>query len=166
MTITSANTSTNQVSRTYSKLFKYGMIGDNELIFDYGCGKYLEKIQQWAYDHNCGVVGYDPYNQTEEHNRQALDTMHACTHMVCNNVLNVLTDGMLHPTIANIVVHANRAAIKHVIFCIYEGNKSGIGSMSKVDCYQRNTRTKDYINELLPYFTTVTYRYGLLICTL
>ena len=36
---------------------------------------------------------------------------------------------------------------KPYFFKIYEGNKSGIGKQTKKDCWQRNQKTKDYLQQ-------------------
>ena len=50
---------------------------------------------------------------------------------------------------------------------VYDGDKSGIGRMTKKDCWQENRKYKDYIPECMKAgFTSVTPKYGMLICEL
>lgn len=37
---------------------------------------------------------------------------------------------------------------KHFFISVYEGNGSGIGKISKKDCYQRNEKTSKYCERL------------------
>ncbi len=164
-TTTSANTSTNQVPRTYNILLKQGIIGNGEKLFDYGCGKYLHTIQEHAAANGYSVVGYDPYNQTEQDNDRAVSVLHTCNAIVCNNVLNVIDNNtVLHDICKGLAIlsHINNIT---VYICVYTGNGTGKGAYTKPDCYQRNSKTPVYKPILEKYFPKVTIKHGIIACS-
>lgn len=140
-TITSKNTALNQVASTF-KAFNF----DNCLILDYGCGKGLSKEFCEKTYNNCKVFLYDPY-----HNFDELDSfLRQCKEskknvIACNNVLNVLQNDALRQVVSDIAVYSNYYCTD-IIFKIYEGDRSGIGRISKKDCYQRNEKTESYVS--------------------
>jgi hypothetical protein len=81
--------------------------------------------------------------------------------IVCNNLLNVIKEDQI---LAEIVQHIATFDVQ-AIFSVYEGNKSGIGSATKKDCYQRNETKKSYIPLLKRFFDTVYTKKGLIIAT-
>lgn len=56
-----------------------------------------------------------------------------------------------------------------IIFKIYEGDKSGIGKITKNDCYQRNEKTENYVQMITEQFNNFNFlvqKKGLfIICT-
>lgn len=149
--ITSKNTALSQVASTF-KAFNF----DNCLVLDYGCGKGLSKEYCEKTYNNCKVFLYDPYHGFDEVN----DFLESCKKsknniITCNNVLNVLQDDVLKTEIVSIAVFANYA-YTDVIFKIYEGDKSGIGRVSKKDCYQRNEKTENYMSLIIEMFNNNT----------
>ena len=74
--------------------------------------------------------------------------------IICSNVLNVISDNEIIYYILNrirdfIVYH------KQAIFVtVYEGNKSGIGKITKKDCYQRNEPLSNYLKYFNDVFCT------------
>lgn len=143
---TSAATSINKnrLPAIYNKItFESG-----ENVLDYGCGKYTEHIK--AFMENKGVCwfGYDPFNQTASYNFNELLGVNRVTldRVILSNVLNVIDD---IETILRVVrVAKNFCPRKGVFITVYEGNKSGVGSVTKFDCYQRNARKEWYIDLL------------------
>jgi hypothetical protein len=162
MKITSKNTSLNQIPAGYKKSKKYHHL-DNSVVFDYGCGKYVEKVQAWAKDNiNSVVVGYDPYNRTTSDNLKALIDAQDCNVIVCNNVLNVLTDDKIDFVIRDIAALAIRNNIKKVYVTVYQGNRSGKGKISKKDCWQRNEKIVDHVERLKRVFDNVSASNGII----
>ena len=86
----------------------------------------------------CGrLFGYDPYNLGNEIPKsQTFDVV------TISNVLNVIQEDEV---IENIIHEAMKIA-NTAIVSIYEGDKSGIGRMTKRDCYQRNQSRDWYYN--------------------
>lgn len=135
-TYSSANTSINSTKLPvlYSKIDFFHF----DSVLDYGCGKFnngkdfCESIGiQW--------FGYDPYNRTEEENREACTSLFDA--ILCSNVLNVIDSEEVIQSIVDAIVGTEVA----FFVTVYEGNGSGVGSPTKADCYQRNEKTKDYL---------------------
>lgn len=157
----SKNTSIKQVAAYYKKAIKHEILGNAEQVFDYGCGGYLQLLNDYAGAHNYCVIGYDPYNQTTEHNIQAMLMVKGCNMVVCNNVLNVLTDKDMHRAIQELK-GLSVIAQSPVYITVYEGNGTGQGRETKQDCYQRNEKKEAYIQVLKQYFSTVSCKYGII----
>ena len=141
---TSKNTSIN--SKKMPKI--YGLIADligDKTVIDYGCGKYFDN-----YGLPENYYGYDPYNRPDE---DALTKQYDVA--LCSNVLNVI----MEPEVREQVMNKLKELAKTIYITVYEGNKSGVGKMSKDDCYQLNRKIGDYIPELVSVFGAgnVTY---------
>lgn len=114
---------------------------------------------------NFAVIGYDPYHLTQADNVQAMLMLRGCTTIVCNNVLNVLTDQALHACIQELKGMAVIAQ-SDVYITVYEGDRTGKGRNTKKDCYQRNATNKAYVEVLQSYFPDVTCKYGIIKCSI
>ena len=142
--VTSANTSLNQIPSVW-KSIDYENV---ERILDYGCGKY-DKFKEFIESKGIEYFGYDKYNRSDEENYNAL---HSCPDLiVCANVLNVIDNTYEIFEILEFISTYN----KPVVFSIYEGDKSGVGRVTKKDCYQRNQKTKDYVMMIELFFSKV-----------
>lgn len=155
--ITSKNTSINKNKLPAStKLICWDLYrGQN--VLDFGGGKFDNLKEYLKINYSISLFIYDKYNRSSEENRVAL----TCNPVViiCNNVLNVMEDSTL-----NEVVPFIRNLRKPVIFSIYEGDKSGIGKITKKDCYQRNEKIEEYIEPLKTYFLKVSKIGKLIYC--
>ena len=121
-------------------------------VLDFGGGKYSEAQ---AYLRNAGFSCevYDPYNRSFEDNVEALKQRYDV--MMCNNVLNVLTDDVIDNVIADMAAICTICGITSIIVTVYERNKTGIGVMTGNSTYQRNEKTSDYIAPLSKIFLNV-----------
>lgn len=165
---TSANTSINKnrLPAIYGKLIPFltdaGIHGAN--IFDYGCGRYTDHIKK-AMENNGHVWhGYDKFNQSPEHNAEALDFANSnlMTVTVCSNVLNVIdSDDVVREVMADCLRIAGGGV---VMFTIYDGDRSGIGRQTGFDSYQRNQKLREYI-QYLPEGTTYKIKMGALVAS-
>ena len=110
---------------------------EEPIVVDYGCGRQEHKLE------GCRVVGYDPYWQSPEQNKEALELIKnkKADLIICSNVLCVIKEDEIVKTIVEAI---EQSGIGY-LFKIYEGNKTGVGAKSKSDCWQRNERTKDYL---------------------
>lgn len=137
---TSANTSINKtklpaVYNNYN--FEYG-----SRVLDYGCGKYTDHIKEKMNKLGCEWHGYDKYNQSDLVNNETETYMKMGFDVgICANVLNVIDN---IDTIKEIIKDV-KDCCNIAVFSIYEGNKSGVGSETKKDCYQRNETIDDYV---------------------
>ena len=107
------------------------------VILDYGAGKHTNHIRKFLLKKYIDYLAYDPYNGSDEDWDKVKPDL-----IICSNVLNVIDDDEAMKAVHDYVASQNCP----YLITVYEGNKSGIGAISKKDCYQRNSKTKDYIN--------------------
>ena len=138
---TSAGTSMN--SRNLPSAFRrFQPVGT---VLDWGCGKFYDKTRDFVLLHGATLYyPYDPYNIPGIENIRTLNYGFVVDTAYCCNVLNVIdSDDIVIDTIKSV---CSRLALNgKAYFQIYEGNKSGVGSVTKNDCYQRNAKTEDYL---------------------
>lgn len=147
---TSKDTSMNVVNKIYKELNMLGL-KEGATILDWGCGKY-ETMQRIAEEKGYNWYGYDPFNRTYFGNFKALSEyqMKYPDLIICSNVLNVIKeDEILIDMMKSISQFMSDTT--QAVFTIYEGNKSGIGEQTTRG-YQRNQRTKDYVDMLWEFF--------------
>lgn len=159
----SKTTSINKIAKIYKIATKYGYIVKNDYILDYGCGKYLQHAQNYAIDNGFLVIGYDPYNQHEHVNTMNMEhtTMQHVTGIVCNNVLNVLTDSDMEPVLEHLQDLSTDYALT-IMFSVYEGDRTGNGRATGKDQYQRNDKLAEYVRIISLYFTHVSVKHGII----
>ena len=80
-----------------------------------------------------------PNKQQEEQIQKTF----GCCRFVYNQTL-AYRDEIIQMIINEIIKLSNT---KPYFFKIYEGNKSGVGKQTKKDCWQRNQKTKDYLQQ-------------------
>ena len=150
---TSKNTSVNttRVPAVYNKV-QWDKLPAGVKVLDWGCGKDTTLTSQMLEQHGLVHVGYDPNWKTEVENVAATSLLGIADAFVCSNVLNVIDDDNIVKDICQ-----KAARHKHFFIYVYEGDRSGIGKRSKEDCYQRNAKTKSYIQ----YFTDAAIHDGL-----
>lgn len=142
---TSKNTSINtkRLPTIYSKLNLERL--RDKTIFDYGSGKIetvriiREKLEAYDIDY----IPYDIYNLSPADNCYALERRKEADIYICSNVLNVIKEDEIVQRIIDEIIQLSNT--KPYFFKIYEGNKSGVGKQTKKDCWQRNQKTKDYL---------------------
>lgn len=152
--LTSAATSINQVNPGVKTVLPH-LVGST--VLDMGGGKYdANKI--YAAGLGVKLYVYDKFNRSKAENSKAL----ACNPdaIICNNVLNVIDDGQ---AMRNLIAFCASYRVP-CYFTVYEGNKSGISSISKKGCWQRNWKTENYISIFKKYFKQVECKRKLIIC--
>ncbi len=138
----SAKTSLNQISRIHTNT----KFEPNTVVLDYGGGKF-DKAVEFMKSQNVLNLVYDPYNRSNEHNREVLDYIkenNGADYVVCANVLNVIKEeSIIRNVLEDLDKYCKNGGIIRI--CVYEGNKQndGKGNDSK-NTYQRNSKTKDY----------------------
>ena len=146
---TSADTSINTTKLPFLFSHLESLIGKaekpNHYILDIGCGKETAHIYEKVKSLGWGYIGYDPYNQTEDEQNIARLGMALFPISIAtlSNVINVIDDDQA-------IIEAIRMGISHAIshtalVTIYEGDRTGVGRVTKRDCYQRNMKRKDYL---------------------
>lgn len=149
--------STSVNSKTAPTAFRKCCIEPDEIILDYGCGKYPEKANDVVFEKGAFYVGYDPYNLHEEKNVAALLYVaeHPADRVFCCNVLNVLDD----ETMLKVIEHISTLVCpsSKVYFQIYEGDRSGTIKINrKRQSLQRNQITLEYMPFIARFFKYVT----------
>lgn len=129
-------------------------------VLDYGCGKY-DNFLEYLSSCDMDSFGYDKFNRDDSFNMTALSQQYDI--ITCNNVLNVIAEDEIT---LSIVKHIRSLLVDDgtAFITVYEGNKSGIGAISKADCYQRNEITKQYVILLKQCFESVQIKKNVLIC--
>jgi len=151
--ISSANTSLNQLPCTHKLV-----VSENfTTLLDYGCGKY-DTFKEYINGLGKEYFGYDKFNRSEEENKIALQSKPDL--ITCNNVLNVIASDEVVEMILNDLAKYKAKTI----ICVYEGNRSGEGRVTKKDCYQRNQKAVAYMPMLEKYFNTIKRKGNIFIC--
>ena len=151
--VTSAKTCRRQTAHGIVEMLKQYPAGTR--VLDFGGGKF-DDAKQYAEQHGFVFEVYDPYNRTELHNLQVLSAEYDV--LVCNNVLNVVTDDVIDHVIDDIKQVMLSTGAHTAYVTVYEKNRDGKGEMTDVDTYQRNEKTKDYCPRLETKFKTVTVK--------
>lgn len=133
----SANTCINGEQGRLPALYSKITFTPGTTVFDYGCGKTITLLEEKAKQDGADWIGYDlnwhPDNLDQLENGVDLS--------VCCNVLNVIDDDNIIKEIINKLATYS----KEVIFQIYTGNKSGIGSPTQNNTsWQRNAKRSWY----------------------
>lgn len=112
------------------------------IILDYGAGKHTEHIRKFLDSKYIDYKAYDPYNGSDEDWNLVKPDL-----IVCSNVLNVIDNDEAMKAVHDYV---SSQKVPYLI-TVYEGKKTGIGAVSKKDCYQRNAKvaTYKYGNEIV-----------------
>lgn len=152
-TITSKNTSVNTSKVPY--IFNHidwkamQVIFPRMTVIDFGCGRKIDHIAQFIMEQGKDIsyIGYDPYwgpitdlkDVTKLVNRYL--NQQILPVFMLSNVLNVIPD---LDQMWEIKRYIQQFTVPYFVK-IYEGNKSGVGGMSRPDCWQWNQPTKYYL---------------------
>lgn len=147
--ITSANTSINctKLPAIYNKI-NFSKFRNGFNILDYGCGKF-NNSKNYITSIGGNWWGYDPFNRTEEENMLCYGNYYDC--IICSNVLNVISDTLIIYDIIKQIFNKTTLRKQAIFVTVYEGDKSGMGKITKKDCYQRNESLTNYVK----YFNTI-----------
>lgn len=161
---TSANTSVNSTKLpktfTFVKDWSEGTVN-----LDFGGGKFdnaTEYLKQYGVEN----LVYDPFNRSEEHNQAVISRLQEtpADTVTCNNVLNVIDDD---DEVQRVIARCSDLLKKDGVayFKIYEGDRSGIGRATKLDCYQRNQAAEDYLARVRLCFGDVVRKGDIIVAT-
>lgn len=111
---------------------------------DYGGGKYDTATIYLA---AIGITNhvFDPYNRSESHNKSVL--LNEFDSVTVLNVLNVIADRSERVQVIREAYSRLKVGGLFIIQ-IYEGNRSGVGAVTKSKTYQHNHRMEDYFDEI------------------
>lgn len=142
--ITSANTSIN--AKKVPAIFRKIRWQPGTRNLDYGGGKYDIATTYLA---KLGVDNqiYDPYNRSDEWNRRVRHPKELYDTCTISNVLNVLDNSRLRQLVLMDAMHLVKRG-GTIYITVYSGDKSGVGKLSKTDCWQNNQLLSFYAEEL------------------
>ena len=163
----SAKTAINGKQGKLPMVFRKINIPDNALVLDYGGGDRSAWMLAQDYLDNFEAVEliYDPYNQTESHNKNVVEcckSQGGADVAICSNVLNVIKELEVR---INILEHIKELIKPNgtVYITVYEGDGNGIGKATQNnESYQNNRKTQDYLEEVKSVFGNVI-RHGKII---
>lgn len=140
---TSKNTSVNRTK--VPAVFKKLSWKADQRNLDLGGGKF-DSAQ--AYLDLFGAVNtiYDPYNRSAEQNQKSLEAFDYDT-VTISNVLNVIQEESNWQALIQLGLDHLKFRGKLYI-TVYEGNRSGIGCVSKPDCWQHNKKLGYYFSAI------------------
>lgn len=147
-TYTSAGTSINRTK--LPAVYKKAHFGAKNIL-DYGCGQYIDHIEEYVKSLDKIYLPYDPYNQPVQ---EQIDTecklelllANGCPiDVVCSNVLNVIDDEREIQLIAKRIMEIIRRTGGFGFVTVYEGNRSSKGRATGKDQYQRNEPLRSYL---------------------
>ena len=156
--ITSAETCRNQQAagaRVVAELFDMPM-----RVLDFGGGKYSE-AQEYLQSLGAVCEVYDPYNRPHKENVKVLKQKYDL--MMCNNVLNVLTDDVLENVIQDMLKVAKMCGVIKIVVTVYERDRTGVGCQTGENSYQRNEKTANYIDKLRCFLAVSRHKKALLV---
>jgi hypothetical protein len=158
-TYTSAETCRKQ--KAYGARLVSELFGSSAKILDFGGGKYSE-AQEYLQNLGSTCEVYDPYNRNHKENVAVLKKKYDL--MMCNNVLNVLTDDVIDKVIQDMRKICDLCGISVIVVTVYERDKSGIGCTTGNDSYQRNEKTDAYLERFrYPFQGVAKYRKALVV---
>lgn len=163
-TVTSKNTSIN--GSKLPKIFKlvesrYGWEPDS-INLDLGGGRYDNATE---YLSKLGVKNFilDPYNRSEDHNDTVLDLIESnpVDTVTLSNVLCVIQDRFIQDLIL-MFAHKRLRPGGILYMTVYEGNKSGVGTMTGKDQWQEHRKLADYAEQVNKVFGACEIKYGMI----
>ena len=121
------------------------------VVFDYGCGKFIDHIRDSLPDH-ITYIPYDPFNQPYDVNERGIRFLNYVSStknkvpmdIVCASVLNVIDDTEVVANIGRMLTRLHEESGCGVYISVYEGDKSGVGKRTGKDQYQRNEPLQAY----------------------
>lgn len=148
----SEKTSRAQVPALHKALLKTNIWKAGNKNADIGGGKYeLTTLELQKF--NITNLIYDPYNRSETHNKEALNSFKSKTDTATiANVLNVIKEKEVRKEIIKLASKTSNKSF----FTVYEGDKSGIGKETKCG-WQENRKLDSYVKEVSPYFKKVRF---------
>ena len=160
---TSAKTAINGKQGKLPMVFKKIPIPTGAIVLDYGGGnQQADKIaQKYLDEFEALELIYDPYNQTEAHNKNVVESCRlqgGADIAICSNVLNVIKESEVR---INVLKHIKELIKPNgtVYITVYEGSGDGVGKATQNnESYQNNKKTADYLEEIGSVFENVERR--------
>ena len=155
----------NKINKLSKRDDKYSL-KQGTINLDYGAGKY-DNITTELAKQGITNVSYDPYNRSEQHNRNVINFLSQCPAdtVTCSNVLNIIENKEIRESIYyNIFNSLKDGGVAY--FHVNEGDRSGVPVVLKdYNLFQSNRRLSFYYCEIcdLNIFKTIEKKGGLII---
>lgn len=140
---TSKNTSVN--SDKVPAVFKKIAWIPGQINLDLGGGKF-DSARVYLNQFSTQNCVYDPYNRTPEHNKQVLSKVDYDS-VTISNVLNVIKEESNWKELIQLGLDHLKCGGK-IYITVYEGDRSGLGRVSKKDCWQHNKKLSYYFSAI------------------
>lgn len=147
---TSEKTSIN--SSKLPAIYKMIHIPAGSVVIDYGGGKFDNAVDYMA-DQDVTLHVYDPYNRSEEHNREVIRAIRkngGADYAICSNVLNVIKEASIRKEVLENIKRLLKSNGK-LYLTVYEGKGDGAEGETKSG-YQLNRPTAGYLEEIQEVF--------------
>ena len=130
---------------------------------DLGGGKY-DLATDLLRTHGVTNIVLDPFNRPFEETNRVLEDLYveSADTGTCFNVLNVIAE----PHARLLVLETLHTMVKPeglIYFWVHPGDRSGIGRISKKDCWQENRTLETYLPEILSVFPEMVKAHGLVV---
>lgn len=153
-----------------NKAEKLGLTLNKSIVLDSGCGAFPQVISNHLQQFGADYAGRDPYNQPETVNAAFIPAANRAADLgkdrifSSSNVLNVICAAEFRADYLASIADVMRPGEKLYI-TVYEGDRSGNAGPSGDDSWQENRKYKSYLPEVMPFFSDVTTKYGMIIAT-
>ena len=160
---TSENTSIN--STKVPALFHMVHFQSGTVNVDVGGGKF-DSAADYLSQYDVINLVYDPYNRTDDHNREVISTLKAAGGAdtgTCSNVLNVIKEPEARLAVLRNLARMVKPGGK-VYITVYEGRGDGKEGPTKSG-YQLHRKTNDYLEEVQQIFPDAHRKGKLIVAT-
>ena len=147
---TSEKTSIN--SSKLPAIYKMIHIPAGSVVIDYGGGKFDNAVDYMA-QQDVTLHVYDPYNRSDEHNREVIRAIRkngGADYAICSNVLNVIKEASIRKEVLENIKRLLKSNGK-LYLTVYEGKGDGAEGETKSG-YQLNRPTAGYLEEIQEVF--------------
>lgn len=137
-------------------IYKLVNFTPGDLVLDYGGGKFDNAVEEMA-KNDVTVLVYDPYNRSQQHNREVIKQIRSnggSDISLCSNVLNVIKEPEARLNVLQNIAKLTRPGGK-VYITVYEGSGKGNEGATKSG-YQLNRKTSGYLEEIQQVFPDAT----------
>lgn len=164
----SAETAVNGKQGKLPAVFKKATIPTGALVLDYGGGTVESEAvaQDYLNQFDATEMLYDPFNQTEEHNRNVVSELRkngGADVGICSNVLNVIKEEEVRLDLLNKIKKLLKpGAVAYI--SVYEGGGSGEGAATQSGkSYQNKRKLATYLDEVQSVFPNATRKGAVII---
>ena len=159
---TSAKSSIKQVPAGFNIVDKYFGWKPNTLNLDIGGGKY-DLMTETLLEKSVTNLVYDPYNRSEEHNKNVLVTLlsYDVDTVTIFNVLNVIKEHEIQLDVLKMAYGILKEEGMVFVRSTYKNPKK-VSGVTKIGTYQHYKTQKEYLEIVKEVFPNAELKYGLI----